>query len=337
MERLAQMFLYIKGKNLNNFVVLRSQFLKINQMKKRVLVFTLLMSAMWMNAQTKEELKLEQGSKKDSIKALQTKVDAIQGQIDAIPGWKIKSFGTIGGSLSGFNNWYSKETPNSSVGNFGFNINATADLNKETFFWKNKANINLSWVKFDDKDDDSDSDKYEVATDVFNISSLYGYKLNEKFAISTLGEYRSTLVNNFNDPGYLDLGVGATWTPLSDLVVVIHPLNYNFVFSTGESVYESSLGAKIVADYTKTISDINFKSNLSIFQSYESSDFSNWTWTNSLAYTFWKGIGIGFDLGLRQNKQEALNYELISNPDATFDGVDNKLQSYWLIGLNYSL
>lgn len=306
-------------------------------MKKIILIITLVVYVTAINAQTKEALESVLGSKKDSIKTLQSKADAIQSQIDALPGWKIKAFGTIGGSLSGFNNWYSKETPNSSVGNFGININIIADLDEENFFWKNETNINLSWIKFDDKDDESDNSNYKVATDVFSISSLYGHKLNNKFAISALGEYRSTLVNNFNDPGYLDLGVGVTWTPFKDLGVVIHPLDYNFVFSSGESIYESSLGAKIVADYTKTVNDINFKSNLSIFQSYVDSDYSNWNWTNSLAYTFWKGIGIGFDLGLRKNKQEALNYALESNPDATFDNVDNKLQSYWLFGLNYSL
>lgn len=290
-----------------------------------------------MNAQTKEELKSEQAVKNDSIKALQSKVDAIQSKIDAIPGWKIKAFGTIGGSISGFNDWYAKETPNSSVGNFGININATADLNEAKYFWKNEVNINLSWIKFDDKDDDTDSDKYEIATDVLNISSLYGYKLTDKIAASTLGEYRSTLVDNFNNPGYLDFGIGATWSPLSDLLIVLHPLNYNYVFSSGDSQYESSLGAKIVADYSKSIYDINFKSKLSIFVSYEDSNYSNWTWTNSFAYSFWKGIGVGFDLGLRKNKQEALNYALDSDPDATFDTIDNKLQSYWLVGLNYTI
>lgn len=306
-------------------------------MKKLLLSLCFILLITNLFSQTKEELESELGTKKDSIKALESKADAIQSAIDALPGWEIKAFGTIGGSISGFNNWYAKETPNSSIGNFGFNIKAIANLDKEKFFWKNELNLNLSWIKFDDKDDDSDNSKYAVATDVFNISSLYGHKLNEKFAISGLAEYRSTLVNNFNDPGYLDLGVGATWTPLSDLIIVVHPLNYNFVFSSGESIYESSLGAKIMADYTKTVSDINFKSNLSIFQSYEGSEYSNWTWTNSLAYTFWKGIGIGFDLGLRKNKQEALNYALQSDPDATFDSIDNKLQSYWLFGLNYSL
>ena len=31
---------------------------------------------------------------------------------------------------------------------------------------------------------------------------------------------------------------------IKDLIVVIHPLNYNFVFSKGETIFESSLGAK---------------------------------------------------------------------------------------------
>jgi len=304
-------------------------------MKKTILLLTLIFSIGLINAQTKEELLAEKAILTDSIKKLQKEADALQSEVDNLPGWRFKTFGTIGGSISGFNNWYSKETPNSSVGNFGFNINSTADLIQDKFFWRNATNINISWVKFDDKDDDSDSEKYEVATDIFTLSSLYGHKLSEKFAISALGEYRSTLVQNFNNPGFLDLGIGATWTPIKNLIVVIHPLDYNFVFSRGDNVYESSFGAKIVADYSKDFGKFNVKTNLSMFQSYKSSNYSNYTWTNSLAYTVWKGIGLGFDFGLRKNKQEALNYNLDTDPDATFDNIDNKLQSYWLFGLNF--
>lgn len=147
------------------------------------------------------------------------------------------------------------------------------------------------------------------------------------------------MLSNLNNPGYLDLGVGATWTPITDLVVVIHPLNYNFVFSDEDAIFESSLGAKIVADYTRKIGNVNFKTNLSMFQSYKSSNLSNWTWINSLGYTLWNGIGLGFEFGLRDNKQEALNYAL-NGPTpvtgATFDNVDNELQTYWLFGLNYA-
>ncbi len=306
-------------------------------MKNIIFAFLLLSGLSTLNGQTKEELKALKKEKTDSIGALQGKADAIQGQIDALPGWRLKATGTIGGSASGFSNWYSKESPNSSVGNFGININAYADLIEDKYFWRNATNINIGWVKFDDEDDPSDSDKYEVATDIFTLSSLYGYNVAKNFAVSALLEYRSTLVNNFNDPGFLDLGVGGTWTPVPDLVVVIHPANYNFVFSSGDSQYHSTFGAKVVADYTRTFNGFNVKSNLSVFMSYEGSDYSNYTWTNSFSYTFWKSLGVGFDFGLRKNKQEALNYDLETDPDATFDSIDNELQSYWLIGLNITL
>ena len=309
-------------------------------MRKIVFALAMVMVAQVSFAQTHDELKAEQGSKKDSISAIQGRVDALQAQIDALPGWKIGAFGTIGGSLSQFDNWYSKGEPNSSAGSIGVTVNAFANLNQEKFFWRNALNVNLGWVKIDDKDIDTDDDSFRSSTDVFNITSLYGYKLNSKFAISALGEYRTTIIDNFNDPGYLDLGVGATWTPITDLVVVIHPLNYNFVFSSEDTIFESSLGAKIVADYTRQLGNINFKTNLSMFQSYKDSDLSNWTWINSFGYTLWKGIGVGFEFGLRGNKQEALNYAInnaaVTDPVSTFDTVDNDLQTYWLLGLNYS-
>jgi len=308
-------------------------------MKKLLLVAMGLLFMVSARSQTKEELKAQMDPKKDSIKAIQKRVDDLQAQIDALPGWKIGAFGTIGGSISEFNNWFAQSIPNNSSGNIGFTVNGFANLKQEKFFWRNSANLNLSWVKLDDKDDPNDEEGFREATDVFNISSLYGRNLSEKFAISALGEYRTTIMTNFNNPGYLDLGVGATWTPIPDLIIVMHPFNYNFVFSDNDIIFDSSFGAKIVADYTKEIGAINFKSNLSIFQSYKSSNLSNWTWTNSFSYTLWEMIGVGFDFGLRNNKQETLDY-IVNNaptpdPDATFDSIDNELQTYWTLGLSY--
>src|SRR5690606_33360689 len=220
------------------------------------------------------------------------------------------------------------------------NFNAFANKLEDKYFWRNSLTVNLAWVKLDDKDDPTDNDSFKPTSDVFNISSLYGQKLSDKWAASALGEYRTTILNNFNDPGYLDLGVGFTWTPVDDLIVVIHPLNYNFVFADNDAVFESSLGAKIMADYTRKIGAIDFKSNLSAFFSYKGSDLSNWTWTNNFSYTLWKNIGVGFDFALRSNKQEALNYALgqydgpVGN-EPTFGNVDNDLQTYYTVGLTY--
>lgn len=313
-------------------------------MKKLLLTIFVLGGLFFTNAQTEEELKAQKAEKQAQIDALQAEANAIQAQIDALPGWETGAFGTIGANISGFNNWFSREAVNNSAGNIGVTLNAFANLDREKDFWRNALNVNIGWVKNDNKDIDTDSDSFDPSTDVFNISTLYGRKLSEKFAISGLAEYRTTLLDNFNDPGYLDVGVGATWFPIENLVVSINPLNYNFVFSNNSTVFDSSMGAKIVADYTKQIlGGVNFKSNFSTFQSYKSGDLSNWTWINSFGYTLWKGIGLGFEFGLRQNKQEALNYALsqldMNNLPATlpnFDNVDNELQTYWLLGLNYS-
>lgn len=306
-------------------------------MKKLLFFAVLCLSVSITNAQTKEELQAQKAEKQAEADAAQAEANKLQAQIDALPGWRVGAFGTIGGSLSGFNNWYAQGTPNNNSGNIGFTVNAFANLIEEKFFWRNALTTNLNWVKLDNKDDPNDKDSFEPTTDVFNISSLYGRNIAKNLAASGLLEYRTTLLDNFNDPGYLDLGVGATWTPLSNLVVVIHPLNYNFVFADNDAVFDSSMGAKIVADYSRQIGAISFKTNFSTFQSYKTSDLSNWTWTNSFSYTLWKMIGVGFDFGLRSNKQEALNYALAQDPATAtgFDDVDNDLQSYWTFGLSY--
>jgi len=304
-------------------------------MKKLSILFLLIFVSFSANAQTAEELEKEQAPKKAKIAKLNDEVKALQAKIDALPGWRKGAFGTIGGSLSGFNNWYSRTAPTASAGNIGITVNGFANLIEEDFFWRNSAAVNLGLVKLD-VDGVSGDEGFETATDVFTLSSLYGKRFNKKWALSGLAEYRTTIIDNFNDPSYLDLGAGITWTPTNNLVVVMHPGNYNFVFSSGDTVFESSLGAKIVADYTKKYGKLSVKSNLSIFQSYKTADLSNWTWTNSFGYTIWKGIGLGFELGLRNNKQEALNNAKITDANADFSSVDNKIQSYWLFGLSYA-
>jgi hypothetical protein len=304
-------------------------------MKKLSLFLLLVCIRFSAQTQTTEELKKEQAPKKVKIAKLQAEVNAIQAKIDAMPGWRKGAFGTIGGSFSGFNNWYARTAPTAAAGNIGITVNAFANLIEEKNFWRNSASLNLGWVKLDEKGVSGD-EGFDTATDVFTISSLYGRNISKTWAVSALTEYRTTIIDNFNNPGYLDAGIGFTWTPKSNLVVAIHPANYNFIFSKGENIFSSSLGAKMVADYTTKYKGISIKSNMSVFQSYETADLSNWTWTNSFGYTLYKGIGLGLEVGLRKNKQEALNNALAKDSFASFDNVDNKLQSYYLLGLSYA-
>lgn len=295
-----------------------------------------------MNAQTTEELQAEKAAKSatlDSLtkefKALEKQVNKLQSDVASLtdqltpyPRWKKGLLGNVGLNIANFDTWLPKDQPSTSAVNIGVTSTAFINGDWENAFWRNNANLTLGWLRFDNQDNPDDTDEFQVSADAFNLVSLYGYKLSPKLAISTLGEYRTSVLDGkLNNPGYLDLGIGATWTPVTDLVVVVHPLNYNFVFSDEEFNYESSLGAKLVADYTKSIFEgLNWRSNLSAFLSYENQDFSNYTWVNTFS-TAYKGIGIGLDVGLRNNKQEALAAGLEDNP----------LQTYWVLGLSYAI
>ena len=156
-------------------------------MHKKLLISTLfLLTISFSFSQTKEELKVKKAEKQAAADVLQGEANALQAQIDALPGWRLGAFGTIGGSLSNFNNWYSQGTPNNSSGNIGFTVNAFANNIQDKHFWRNALTLNLNWVKLDDKDNPNDDDSFNPTTDVFNMSSLYGRKLSEKWAISGL-------------------------------------------------------------------------------------------------------------------------------------------------------
>ncbi len=314
-------------------------------MSTKITLFTVLLllcNTVFVSAQTIEELTAQKETKSAELATLEAQLKALTGQVGALkaevngltdlltpyPRWKVGALGTVGLNLTQFSNWLQRETPNTSAATIGFTMNGFANLQQKKYFWRNGANMNLAWIKFDDKDDGIDDNEFSVAADAFNATSLFGYKLSEKFAVSALGEYRTSLLDGkFNDPGYLDLGVGATWTPIENLVVVFHPLNYNFVFAEDDVNFESSLGTKVVADYAQSIQNIAWRSNFSGFLSYkDAAGLSNWTWVNSFS-TAYKGIGIGFELGLRNNNQESASRGLTNNP----------LQTYYVLGLSYSI
>lgn len=307
-------------------------------MTKKLILFALLIfSIQFLQAQTAEELKAQKEAKEAQIKTLQAEADALQEQINTLPGWKYGAGGTIGLNFSQFNKWLGSENPNTFAGSYGFTGSAFANLDREKFFWRNGLNLVLTKTKLATTEAEREVNEFETSADALNLTSLYGYKLNPKFAISGLLEYRTTVLSNFNNPGYIDVGVGGTWKPIDDLVVLIHPLNYNIVLSNQDFEYQSSLGTKIVADYAKKLTNgIGWKSNFSAFISYKDpNELSNWTWVNGFT-TAYKGIGIGFDFGLRSNKQEFNAFN--ANPDNVDNQLDeNPIQTYWVLGLTYNL
>lgn len=311
----------------------------------KIRMYTMLITCLFIGAvqaQTVEEMTAMREAKSAELTALEAQLKDITGKTDALkaeiaalneqltpyPRWDVGATGNLGFNFSNSDNWLSKSTPNTTAVTVGFAGGGFANLDQRKYFWRNKLDVALGWQRFDDRDDPTDSKDYKITADALTLSSLFGYKLSKSWALSAYAEYRSSMFEGkLNNPGFLDLGAGVTWTPITDLVVIIHPLNYNFVFSDDAFDYKSSLGCKVVADYKRQITKgIAWKSNLSLFMSYEGSDLSNWTWTNGFT-TAVRGFGVGLDFGLRGNKQEALAAGLTDNP----------LQTYWVLGLTYAL
>ena len=106
-------------------------------MKKILITLVCLCSITFSFSQDKEALNKQKAEKQAEVDKYQGEVDAIQSQIDALPGWRYGAFGTLGGSISEFNNWYAQGSPNNSSGNIGFTVNGYANKIEDTYFWRN--------------------------------------------------------------------------------------------------------------------------------------------------------------------------------------------------------
>ena len=164
-------------------------------MIKKGLLLPLILALFCLNlqAQTLEELKAQKAEKQTQIDALAGEVGAIQGQIDAFPGWKVGGVGTLGFNINSNNNWYAIANPNSSSNGLGLGFTGFANLDEDKFFWRNGLNINLNRVStFGDKDDKATQSV--ALADLLDFASLFGYKLNDKLAVF----YRNKMVIFFD-------------------------------------------------------------------------------------------------------------------------------------------
>jgi hypothetical protein len=289
---------------------------------------------------TLEELKVKKAMLEEKIapvnaeaSKIQGEIDGLNGQISSFPGWYRGASGILGANFIGRNSWFAAgdgldSRTSTIMGSFSGFVNQLADKH----FWRNAAALNLGWQNVRANKADPNKDLKPVA-DILNLSSLFGYKISSKWAASALGEFRTSVIENALNPGYLDIGAGATWTPIKNMVWVFHPVNYNFVFAKDDSKFTPSLGCKILGDYNaKLYKGVKWRSNFSGFFSYKDQGdkpaLHNGTWTNWFGFNLFKGIGVGIEHGLRFSQQEGA---LLATPDR------GRLQNYYVVGLSYSL
>ncbi len=297
-------------------------------------------------AQTLEELQTMKADKEAVLSEHQAAVDALTAdisslvdQINMLSGWRTGFAGIVGLTLSESNKWAANPNPTASSTGLSITANAFANRNQPKWFWNNKLLVNKAWQTININGEDG-GDLFDNGTiDILNFSSLYGYKLTKNIAISALGEL-NTSIENFLEPGTIDLGVGATWTPIPNLVVVVHPLNYRITFPTDGNIdTEGALGAKLRADYARDLilagKEISWSSTLTAFFPYadtkmivqdengvdQEAGLDEFTWLNTVSFNLWKGVGVGATLGFRK---------------ADFEVYD-EIQNFYSLGLSYTL
>lgn len=280
-------------------------------------------------SQTIDELKSTQAEKSATADELQAQVDAIkvevddlQTQIDKLSGWRKGVNGIVGFDFNRSNGWIANPNPDASSSSLNISVNAFMLMDKEKTFWHNKGLLTKSWQDVDLKEKD-EAGLFENGTvDILNLSSLAGYKIAETFALSGQAEINTSLGNMFN-PGTFDIGLGATWLPIENMTVVIHPFNYRYAFAAGDVKSSGAIGAKLRIDYTREFDisgkALSWSSTLTSFIPYSDtsqtitpvegstyeSNLNEYTWLNTFAFEVWKGIGLGVTFGIRNAKFES--------------------------------
>lgn len=304
-----------------------------------------------LQAQSVEELKAKKSELVAKQAAEQAEADAFNGeiadlgkQIELLTPWQTGLSGLVGLNFNSSNNWAANANANSSSSALNLGVSAFANNIKEKTFWRNNINANISWQGLDNNTNDDDGGTGFLESrngDLLVGSSLYGLRFTPSLAATALVDL-NTSVFSFLSPGTIDLGVGATWTPTTvpNLVVVVHPLTYNWAFSGMDAVEsQGAFGAKVKATYNLMLpGGVSWSSNLGAFVPYNNDEtlvtFLNeegveetsaetqfsYTWINSFNIAdLWKGVGVGFTVGIRQ---AGLEY-----PPG--------LQSYTALGLTY--
>lgn len=315
----------------------------------------------------KEQLMAQRAEKAAELAKIQGELASIDGKIKSIPGWRIGGVGVVGADFNSNNNWYALTSPNASSTGLGIGFNGFANNIQKKFFWRNLLNVTVQRTAT--KENKLDPLGIVALSEGLDLSSLYGYRINPKLAVSAEGKFTTSIISydaertvgdryrqSFLNPGKLTVSAGLTWTPIDALVVLVHPLGYELNFPSKDFV--SAPGAKVGAQYAAQIwKGISWSSNLSAFIPYSGGDATyidvtdtevvvpygagglvNYTWINGFSAKIFNGIGVALNVGLRGDNQIA-DRALFSLADSSTTEVQSgglKLQSYYTLGLGYT-
>lgn len=196
-------------------------------MKKIILLFALFIGVASTNAQTdeinqtKETLETQKAEKQAIADAAQAEANALQAQIDALPGWKKGGNILITANQSAFNN----EWTGGGIGNTAANllINYDANLIKGDYIWDNKLIVDYGINK------NKGAESFTKSNDRIEFNSTGGKKAKGYWYYSAYFNARTQLdrasdgSSHFFSPAYFQAGPGMLWKKSDNLNVMISP------------------------------------------------------------------------------------------------------------------
>ncbi|GET23338.1 Protein of unknown function (DUF3078) [Prolixibacter denitrificans] len=212
---------------------------------------------------------------------------ALQAQTpaDTTKYWTINGNSSLNFSQVSLTNW--AEGGDGSVsGTFLFNINANKKKNKH--IWDNSFDVQYGLVK-------NASESLRKSVDKLSFSSKYGYKINGKWYLSALYDFRTqlakgynypnkaTYISNFMAPGYMNFALGFDYKPSDNFSAFLSPISTKFTFLADDSLstvgafgvspgdkFRAEFGAYVKLAYTQEdlLKNVDLETKLDLFSNY---------------------------------------------------------------------
>ncbi len=250
-------------------------------------------------------------------------LSAVAQDNDAPPRWERGGVGGITLSQTSLSNWAAGGEGQLALDAI---FNYDANYTNRRHLWQNRFELAYGMSKTPSRGNRKTNDK------IF-LSSMYGYQLSRTWYASALAVFSTQFtkgydynanprryMSRFMAPGYLALGVGATWKPNSWFTAYISPVTWRGTFVNDNRLFLDNTGAATLSPYgvkpgKKLHNEFGANVRLEVnrdlwsnFHIYSRLDlFSNYLhkpqnidvrWYTLLAYKInnWLGVNLSFDM-----------------------------------------
>ncbi|MGB0522369.1 MAG: DUF3078 domain-containing protein [Flammeovirgaceae bacterium] len=252
-----------------------------------------------------------------------------EAEADSTSSWK--SSGSVGLTFAnvGLENWAGGGVSSISLGFVG-NYKVTRDTKK--MVWDNQFDFAYGLLR------QRGNETFRKTDDQLIILSQIGYKLNKKWLVTALLNFRTqvspgytygedslgnetrTRISNLLAPGYLTVNTGITFKEKDFLTATLAPVTIKNTFVLDDAVNEvdfglgvgqrvrSEFGINLLANVTKKVMEnVNFTTNLSLFANYGNLGAIDVNWEALLAMKVNKYINASFGTQLIYDEEVIIN------------------------------